>query len=173
MSMPLTVTLALDPLSTTLMLMGLALLATIIFVNLRRKRSGSDENLTPHERLERNKQLGGTRNDLRTMMVELEELTRRFSAQLDNKSTRLEQLIKEADERIEQLNRAGTSSSSPDPREAASSNGSADDPPAEPDDPLTRDVYRLADDGNDATEIARQLDEHIGKVELILALRQK
>jgi len=33
-------------------------------------------------------------------------------------------------------------------------------------------VYALADAGSSSDEIARQLDEHIGKVELILALRE-
>lgn len=38
-------------------------------------------------------------------------------------------------------------------------------------DPLSRRVYGLADEGLAPTEIARKLDEQIGKVELILALR--
>jgi hypothetical protein len=33
-------------------------------------------------------------------------------------------------------------------------------------------VYELADGGRDPVEIARALDEQIGKVELILALRE-
>ncbi len=39
-------------------------------------------------------------------------------------------------------------------------------------DPLTREVYALADEGKSAMEIATQLDEHTGKVELMLALRR-
>ncbi|MCH7547212.1 MAG: hypothetical protein IID30_12500 [Planctomycetes bacterium] len=42
--------------------------------------------------------------------------------------------------------------------------------PNEPD-PLTRSVYELSDSGQDTVSIARELDEQIGKVELILALR--
>ena len=38
-------------------------------------------------------------------------------------------------------------------------------------DPLTREVYALADAGLAAAEIARRLEQHTGKVELILALR--
>jgi hypothetical protein len=38
-------------------------------------------------------------------------------------------------------------------------------------DPLTLQIYRLADVGLSAAEIARQLGQHTGKVELILALR--
>jgi hypothetical protein len=39
-------------------------------------------------------------------------------------------------------------------------------------DPLTRSVYELADGGLAAVDIARRLDEQVGKVELILALRR-
>ena len=38
-------------------------------------------------------------------------------------------------------------------------------------DPLTRSVYNLADYGRTSLEIAQELDEQIGKVELILSLR--
>ena len=38
-------------------------------------------------------------------------------------------------------------------------------------DPLTGEIYRLADQGMPAVEIARRLNQHVGKVELILALR--
>ena len=37
--------------------------------------------------------------------------------------------------------------------------------------PMTRSVYELSDSGQDTVSIARELDEQIGKVELILALR--
>ncbi|MBL1219046.1 MAG: hypothetical protein D8M59_16325 [Planctomycetes bacterium] len=39
-------------------------------------------------------------------------------------------------------------------------------------DPLTSSVYELADRGRSPIEIARELDEQVGKVQLILALRQ-
>lgn len=39
-------------------------------------------------------------------------------------------------------------------------------------DPLSASVYELADRGRSPVEIAQQLDEQVGKVELILALRQ-
>ena len=48
--------------------------------------------------------------------------------------------------------------------------------PAEPDaahEALVRRIYDLADAGRSTLEIARQLDEPVGEVELILALRQQ
>jgi hypothetical protein len=38
-------------------------------------------------------------------------------------------------------------------------------------DPLTGEIYRLSDQGMPAIEIARRMNQHVGKVELILALR--
>ena len=43
---------------------------------------------------------------------------------------------------------------------------------SELDDPVARSIYRLADQGASAMDISRKLNEHLGKVELILALRQ-
>lgn len=48
--------------------------------------------------------------------------------------------------------------------------GQAEDDPAKSD-PITRQVYALADAGVSPEEIARKLDQHLGSVELILALR--
>ena len=42
----------------------------------------------------------------------------------------------------------------------------------EPADPVSRRSYELADEGRDALDIARSLDEQVGKVQLILALRE-
>ena len=44
--------------------------------------------------------------------------------------------------------------------------------PSMPLDPLTEAVYEQSDNGLTPVEIAQQLDEQIGKVELILALRE-
>lgn len=109
------------------------------------------------------------------------DLSRRLAAQLDNKAQRLETLIRQADERIGRLGGAGAAShASPAARGSAA-------PPARAQaataprpmrseasrsvDPVTRAVYDLADQGRSPVEIAQALDEQVGKVELILALR--
>ncbi len=153
-----------------LMVAGVLLLLTIVMYNFR-KRLSKTQQIDPRQKIERDRQVNAMKNDLRSMMVELEDVTRQFSAQLDAKSRRLEQLIDQADQRIAALGgeRAGPSGPAEDPTD----NGSADPPSAAPDaDPLTRNVYQLADEGLGAGEIARRLEEHVGKVELILALRQ-
>ena len=165
-----------------LMLAGIVLLTAILIVNLRRRQGRSGEQLTAHERVERSKQVGGTRNDLRNMMVELEELTRRFGAQLDAKSIRLEKLLDEADKKIAAL-QAAERGESPSPAPVATEanedaamelarRDAAEPPASNANDRLSADVCRLADEGLSAARIADRLSEPIGKIELILALRQ-
>ena len=137
---------------------------------------------TAQEQIQQNRQHRGMRSDLERLMVEIEELSKRFASQLDAKSIQLDRLLSEADQRIAQLERLGRDAvefgpssfdttvggpgSSPTGQETGSSNDQASV------DPLTRSVYELADQGHDASQIARQLNEHVGKVELILALRR-
>jgi len=150
---------------------GVLLLLTIMMINFRKKLART-ENLDPRERVERQRHMNSPKDDLRSMMVELEEVTRQFSAQLDAKSRRLETLIEKADQCIAALeSREGGPAIDGQP---LADNGAQEfSPPPKPqDDPLTRSVYQLADEGLETGEIARRLEEHVGKVELILALRQ-
>ncbi len=162
-----------DTMRNFMMAAGVFILMVLFMVNARKKlkrsTTSAGQNLTPHERLEKAKQADGTKNDLRTMMVELEELSRDFSAKLDAKSIQLQKLVAEAEQKIAELQRLVDGGAAPpaqdDPlREAGSADNTAD--------PLTRSVYDLSDAGHDPGEIATKLSEPIGKVELILALRQ-
>jgi hypothetical protein len=137
------------------------------------------------------------RETLDHLMVEVQELTRLCAAQMENRALRLEKLIREADERIARLEALEHATRSADPWDAgrggppslrydnprphAPSGASTSARPsqggrasllAEDDmDPLTRRVYTLADQGLTPVEIAGRLEEQVGKVELILALR--
>lgn len=154
-----------------LMAAGAVLLLFIIMTNLRKKVSRRQAaHVDPRVQVEETRQSNALRNDTRQMMVELEDLTRRFGAQLDAKSTKLERLLDEADEKIGQL------------RELVDRPPSGDAPPArelparaEPEElnPLAKEIFKLADGGKSAADIARELGEHVGEVELILALRQQ
>lgn len=156
-----------------LMAAGAVILLFIIMTNLRKKVSRRQAaHVDPREQVEETRQSNALRNDTRQMMVELEDLTRRFGAQLDAKSTKLERLLDEADEKIAQLRelieRPPTQASGAMPARELPAQ-------AEPEElnPLAKDVYKLADDGKSAADIARELGEHVGEVELILALRQQ
>jgi hypothetical protein len=203
-----------DATNTALVVCGAGLILFIVFsrINARKqKRSaamsaniddGPRPELTPHERQERDKQGRGMHRDLESLAVEIEEMARRLSAQLEEQAIRLERLAAEADRqiaRLEELTAAGRQSKSPaappaanpDPgpmpatlRSASSLNRPGETEAANPAaatrtateatppvDSLARNVYQLADAGLAPPEIARRLGEHVGKVELILALR--
>lgn len=108
--------------------------------------------------------------DAQGLAAELQATAQRLGSQLDNKARRLEKLIEDADQRIAALETA--------PRATAGSTLTQAGTPApartngeRPVDALTREVYEHADAGRTAVEIAQQLDEQVGKIELILALR--
>jgi len=104
--------------------------------------------------------------DAQVHVAELHDTARQLSAQLDNKARRLEKLIEDADQRIAALGLSAAAvpavAATPAP---APSNGE------QRKDPLTEEIYELADAGRTSVEIAQHLDEQVGKVELILALR--
>lgn len=107
------------------------------------------------------------RDELSRLIDEAREVIRLGCAQLDSRLERIERLHHEplADRAAPSTPRAELRSRAARP--------SATPSPAEPSvDPLARDIYALADAGHSAVEIASQLQEHAGKVELMLALRR-
>ncbi|MBL0920979.1 MAG: hypothetical protein IBJ10_02490 [Phycisphaerales bacterium] len=115
--------------------------------------------------------------ELTELGADLEELAERLAAMLDEKAARVERLIGAADERLAALERGGERVERPEVRVVATEFAGARAPAGfvaardmEPD-PLHREIFRLADDGRSPAEIAKALDEQIGKVQLILALR--
>lgn len=160
---------------------GLVLITIALFARLRKRHrrraagdTGSrDDGLTARERVERYRQEKGVRGDLQTLMVEIEQLARHMGAQLDAKTVQLERLIQQADDRLDRLRRAtDDNAAAPAPPTPIRQ---AHEPPVdrvEVGDPLSRSVCELADQGLAPIDIARHLDEHVGKVELILALRK-
>ncbi len=164
---------------------GITLVTLSLVMGIRKKRRKMGGRVTARENLERYKAKSEVRDDLQRVMVEVEEMAKRVAAQLDAKTIAVEKLLREADarierlhaaaERFEQIRAAATRDGSP-PGGTASADppGPPDAPPptpTSPEDELSRRVYALADQGHAAPIIARQLGEHIGKVELILALR--
>lgn len=161
-----------------LLIVGIMFIIAAMFSLGRSRRKSASGNLTARDALERAKQKQEVRNDLESLMVDLEQMARRLSAQLDAKTMQVEKANREADERIAQLEalkaelvRPTTIASRVEQGSSDSSLHAHDQPPADAD-PLTREVYALADQGRGPADIARELKEHQGKVELILALRR-
>jgi hypothetical protein len=206
-----------DTLRSLLPLLGVVLILLSLFFSMRKRRQKRRTEPTAREQLERTNQRQGMRDDLQTLMVEIEQMAKRLSSQIDTKAARLEKLLDQADQRIAELERArGEAGESPraggerlhggsqtdaggqrgdepslndastadGPRRsveevekaasvaAAPAGSAARSTPGAQDDPLTRSVYELADAGKAAPQIASELNEHTGKVELILALRR-
>lgn len=102
-------------------------------------------------------------------------------ARLDERAARLESLLGEAKETIARLEalRAEPLPAPARPSRARAKAAPSEEPPVvevvpvrtAPADPLCERVYALADAGADAVAIAKSLDEQVGKVQLILALR--
>jgi hypothetical protein len=151
---------------------------------LARPKGDSTANLARQRSVER---------DMSNLLVELSEMTRQLTAQLDTRAAKLEILLREADEKLVAL-RAETGRSSEEVgQHALQSRHSVDrgfHAPAEDhsdrlllsntassatalaeSDGRHAAIYELADEGNNAHEIARQLDRPSGEIELILALR--
>jgi hypothetical protein len=180
-------------LAVVLTVAGVLMLGLVMMMSIRgriaRRQAAA---LSPREKIEAVTARASRDDSAHAVEAALLDTSQRLASQLDAKAERLDQLIVEADQRIAALDRlvAPTGSGA----DAGAPAGPTPDPPASgtppaaspvpaagtapraapdlaPRDPLTIAVYELADQGRAPVEIARALDEQIGKVQLILALR--
>jgi hypothetical protein len=127
---------------------------------------------------------------MQNLLVELSEMARQLTAQLDTRTTKLALMIDDADEKAAMLQRLldecrAALAAPPPPAAVAPVAPPASDPaavvaPIEPSlalaneaDARHQQVYALADEGRSAPDIARQIDRPRGEVELIIALRPR
>jgi hypothetical protein len=161
-------------------MIGMALLIlTMVMISTQRRLRSSQHMPQPsmRERMRENDQQVHAREGLEQVMLELDQLCRQLHGRLDTKIARLEAVIRDADRRIETLGHLVKSGGgavgsttldvtleSFDPHEAEG--------PAAIGSGKQANVYRLADDGLAAVEIARQTAIPTGEVELMLSLRK-
>ncbi|QYU70881.1 hypothetical protein J4558_12555 [Leptolyngbya sp. 15MV] len=120
--------------------------------------------------------LRGAATGLEQILAEARELLHLVGQRADAQADRLEQLIAQADQRLEHLESALHTSadhvieSKPTERSvsAAHNEDSVPSPAAES---IVARIYEMANQGLAPIEIARRTGQHAGKVELILALR--
>lgn len=173
---------------TTWLILGASVVA-VIYISMRPKKrkdplAGSDTfrpSLAQQKALER---------DMQHVLVELSEMTRQMSAQLDTRAAKLELLIRDAEEKIQQL-RDATLAHRPEATTdvsaamaLAAANAAPgthrlnlrlvkDTVPPPPTEDRWIEIYRQADAGSTAGEIAAKMSRPRGEIELILALRPK
>jgi len=111
-------------------------------------------------------------HQMSNLLVELSEMTRQLSAQLDTRAAKLELLIRDADEKLAALKEAAESSAVLPTSLGGPVFIPADRPKVVVDARHVK-VYTLADEGRSPGEIASTLDRPKGEIELILALRAK
>ena len=144
---------------------------TVVYVVMRSFKKRAKDPLSHPANLT----LAGQREVERQMtelLVELEQMARQMTAQLETRANKLELLIKEADEKIAILQNAAPPATSAiteivavetDPKSAAFPIGDA----------RHIEIYELADAGQSARQIAQHLLRPQGEIELILALRPR
>lgn len=171
-------------LAPLLLVVGVILLGFILVGSVRGKIARRQaETPSPREHIAQMKARAGGQENVYAANAELLDTAQRLAGQLDAKAERLQQLMAEAEQRVAALRAflEETDASSFGPPTGGGATGMfageplgrVGPPPASavPADPLTTTVYELADAGHGPVEIAQQLEEQVGKVELILALR--
>ncbi len=115
------------------------------------------------------------KRDLEHVMLELDQLARQVHGRLDTKFAKLETVIRDADERIDKLSRLVRAAKGRPGIDVTLEHENPFEPPAAPprehDDPHAA-IYRLAEGGGSAVEIAQEVGKTTGEVELVLALRK-
>ena len=144
---------------------------TIVYVVMRpgfRKKKDPLANSGPKLGLAQQRSV---EREMSNLLVELSEMARQITGQLDTRSAKLEALMQDADKKIAELKRLSSSSK----RIESDSDSVITRPMANitvPSNDLRYTaIYDLADAGRTAQEIANELDRPRGEVELILALR--
>ncbi|GMV98783.1 MAG: hypothetical protein AMXMBFR83_31310 [Phycisphaerae bacterium] len=151
-----------------LMPLALAIVAVFFMTLSLRRRQQQSRRPRPEPPLSPRHAGEETRRDLDELMVELQELSRRISAEIDTRFAKLEAAMRDADRRIAVLHRLARLTEGHRPV-GSTANGQADGQV----DGRHAVVYELADAGFTPVDIARELGRTPGEVELILNLRKR
>lgn len=164
--------------STQAVLLAMALVGlTIVMLSTRKRiaKSRQPPGASMRRRYEQAQERNKTGRDIETVMVELDQLARQVHGRLDTRFAKLEMIIRDADERIENLSRLVRAAQGSPTLDLTLEEAVPDPPPLEEkeiDDERHAPIYRLADSGLAAAEIAMEVDRTTGEIELILSLRR-
>ncbi len=157
-----------DWLPSVLLAAAVVLLVMVVLGKSRRKAIARSREIvaTPQERLAELRHRAEHDAGIEARVAEAADQIRELTALLDTRIQTLDVLIQQADERIERMQPSAAQ------QPAAPANGAARAHETTTADGQKRAIYELADQGLTPAEIASRLDQHAGKVELILALRR-
>jgi hypothetical protein len=147
-------------------LAGFVILYLLILRPLMKKRKEPAERPAAFASLAQQR---SAERDTQNVLVELSNMARQITGQLDTRAAKLEALLHQADERIAQLQKLSQAIA---PSAAPLISESAAAPAKSIEDPRHSAVYQMADEGRSPQEIAQHLARPRGEVELILALRR-
>jgi IS30 family transposase len=178
--------LATDGMDKRQILIYLGVIALLVLVTTSmRRRSRQSKDYAPdaaRQRMEELKAQRGVKSDMEQLLGEIQQLSRKISAEIDTKFAKLEASIADADRRIRTLQQLTQTAEGKrtvdvivgDDGDAAATPASSSDEPRTTSaaDRHVR-VYELADTGKSLVEIAQTLGRPPGEIELILALRSK
>ena len=144
-------------------LIAIVLLMSSLRRRLKRRRNEPERDSAVREPPQATASKDRLRRDLESLIVELQELSRRISAEIDTRFAKLEAAMQHADQRIAVLNRL-----------ARGETEQAGETAAKGDDHAMRHavVYELADAGMSPVEIAKEIGRTPGEIEVILNLRR-
>jgi hypothetical protein len=149
--------------------------SALLLITTRRRvrRSQNSPQAYAREQIARLRNEQSLMQDMGELMAELEQFSRQAQARLDTKFAKLEAVIRDADQRIERLERLMRQADG-GPGVDVIVDGSPDEASASSADDASRHelVFRLADAGLTPAQIAQETDQSRGEVELILALRK-
>jgi hypothetical protein len=178
--------------TATLVLALCAIVAMIVLLRRQQLQGRAGRELA-HDQVARIREEHKLHESMDELLVQLEEVSRQVGAQVDTRFAKLEQVIRDADERIARLEDAlgrsegevasrplygptvpTTAAAAPlqdsgrAERELPGGTGSS----VKPVDPRFERVYELVDAGAPPIEVAERLELPLGEVELILDLRK-
>lgn len=158
--------------AAVLLVLITAIVLSLISIRRKYRERGPSPRAYAREQMNRLKEQKVIETDLNNILIHLQQFSREMNANLDAKVIRIERAMKDADARIEDLERL-----------VRQSNGSpalditvGDD--AEPEIRQTRkkrasahdQIHALADRGMSPSEIASKLSRSLGEVELVVAM---
>lgn len=160
-----------NPIQIGLLVGGIVVLL-VVTARQRRSRMSAARSVSRSDQRRGRSSNDETLREVEAVMDQLDQLSRQIHGKIDLKLATLQKVIRDADQRIDQLSRLQRSSGGESTFDVELESESPAAPVQNAAQSPHEAIYRLADSGYSALQIARELARHTGEVELILSLRR-